>query len=711
VTVTNSAPVVHITTPAAASEHAIGDAVALSATVGDAGANDTLTCSIAWGDGVTTSGTLTGGVCSGSHSYSGASSPTITVTASDDDTATGSDSIGVTITPAPVDQPPTADAGADSSGVEGSPVSLTGSGSDPEGRALTYAWTSVAGAGTDSGASCSFGSPAAASTSFTCDDDGTFAVTLAVSDGVNPAVKDTASISVSNADPTADLTSPTQGSQHQVGAAVAVTAGLTDAGANDTHGCSIDWGDGSTTTGVIASGACGGSHSYAAAATPTITVTVTDDDGGSASDSVGIVIEAAPQNQPPTADAGPNASGAEGSAIALDGTGSDPEGGSLTYAWSYEAGAGVDAGATCTFGSAAAADSTFRCTDDGTYQVTLRVSDGVNAAVADTATVTVGNAVPTVHVTSPATGSQYQAGSAVAVAADLADAGANDTHTCSITWGDGSTAAGAVSGDRCTGSHAYSAASSSRTITVTVTDDDGGSASDSVGVVIKAVPTSNKPPQVSAGPNVKGKEGKTIHLRGKVSDRDGDALTLSWSVGSNGAVQCRIVGPSDEIGLDVVCAPGGRAVATLTASDGVNAPVSDSATITVKAKPANRPPHVSAGGAVKGAPGATIRLNGRAHDRDGDALIKSWSVSGAGGMDCHVVGATDGIDADVTCASAGTAIATLTVSDGVNAPVSDAVRILVQAPQPPEGPCPDPTPAVPAPAAAAPTTAAGRRRA
>ena len=299
-------------------------------------------------------------------------------------------------------------------------------------------------------------------------------------------------------------------------------------------------------------------------------------------------MEAVPVDDPPTADAGANASGAEGAAISLDGSGTDPEGGALTYAWSYAAGAGVDSGATCSFGSAGAADTTFRCTDDGSYTVTLRVSDGVNPAVADIATVTVTNAAPTVDVTSPAGGSQHQVGATVSVTADLSDDGANDTHTCAIGWGDGSTSAGAVSSGKCTGSHVYSGAAS-RTITVTATDDDGGSSSDTVEVTIKAVPTSNKPPKVSAGPDVKGKEGRTIHLHGKVSDPDGDRLTLTWSVAGAGAVQCRIVGPANRIDVDVVCAPGGTAVATLTASDGVNSPVSDSAKITVKAKPANRP--------------------------------------------------------------------------------------------------------------------------
>jgi hypothetical protein len=60
----------------------------------------------------------------------------------------------------------------------------------------------------------------------------------------------------------------------------------------DTHACSIDWGDGSTTTAAVVEksgkGTCTGSHAYAAAGNRTIRVTVRDDEGAEASASVGI---------------------------------------------------------------------------------------------------------------------------------------------------------------------------------------------------------------------------------------------------------------------------------------------------------------------------------------------------------------------------------------------------------------------------------------
>ena len=191
-------------------------------------------------------------------------------------------------------------------------------------------------------------------------------------------------------------------------------------------------------------------------------------------------------NDPPSVDAGGPYAGNEGASISLDGTVTDPDiGDTLTSTWSYAPGAGVDAGATCIFGSASAVDTTVSCTDDGTYTMTLTVSDGVNPDVLDTTSLTLENASPTVAISAPADGSDHGVGDEVSVSAAVADAGDNDTHTCFIEWGDNTGGAGTLSAGVCTGSHTYDAAGP-YTITVTASDDDEGDGNDSLDITVSA---------------------------------------------------------------------------------------------------------------------------------------------------------------------------------------------------------------------------------
>jgi len=79
---TNAAPVVGtVTGPTSAVS--VGSPAGVSATFTDADPLDTHTASIAWGDGSTSAGTVTGGTVSGRHVYSAAGIYTVTVTVTD----------------------------------------------------------------------------------------------------------------------------------------------------------------------------------------------------------------------------------------------------------------------------------------------------------------------------------------------------------------------------------------------------------------------------------------------------------------------------------------------------------------------------------------------------------------------------------------------------------------------------------------------------
>ena len=192
-----------------------------------------------------------------------------------------------------------------------------------------------------------------------------------------------------------------------------------------------------------------------------------------------VTVTAVTINAAPVVDAGQALSGTEGSPIAINATVTDADPTDVvTTNWIATGAATNDAGSTCTFANAAAVDTTITCTDDGTWTLTLSATDGVNTSVTATTTVTVTNATPTVQITSPTDMAVVTVGNPVSVAATFTDAGTNDSHTCSIDWGDGTTTAGS-----CTGSHTYGTLGVP-SITVTATDDDGAIGSASIGIVV-----------------------------------------------------------------------------------------------------------------------------------------------------------------------------------------------------------------------------------
>lgn len=163
------------------------------------------------------------------------------------------------------------DAGADTTGTEGRPVDLAGDAGGADG----VTWTYRPGPGVDRGATCSFDDAGSARTSIRCDDDGTFFAVLTSLDG---SAADDAIVTIANATPTVTI-APMALSAGQV----APTITVADLGANDSLTCTVDWGDGTTTTVAATGGTCPASHDYGDDADTSVVVLVTDDDGASSS--------------------------------------------------------------------------------------------------------------------------------------------------------------------------------------------------------------------------------------------------------------------------------------------------------------------------------------------------------------------------------------------------------------------------------------------
>ena len=312
----------------------------------------------------------TGAGVTPTHAYSSAGTFTVALTITDDGGATDTQTTTATITARPL--PPIADAGGPYSTVVGSPISLDGNGSsDPDGNIVTYAWDFGDG-----------GTAAGVAPTHIYSVDGTFTVTLTVTDSDGLSSSDTALAAISPADgnalPVAQANGPYTGTEGN-------DVQFSSDGSTDSDGTIVtyawDFGDGTTST------AANPTHAYIAAGMYTVTLTVTDDAGDSATNSTTAAIEAVVVNVPPGADAGGPYSGFVGDAISFDGSGStDTDGSIVRYDWDFGDGASSsDAGPTPSHVYSAA----------GTYAITLTVSDDTGASDSAASTTTIADQVPT----------------------------------------------------------------------------------------------------------------------------------------------------------------------------------------------------------------------------------------------------------------------------------------------------------------------------
>ncbi|GIH07676.1 hypothetical protein Rhe02_57430 [Rhizocola hellebori] len=190
----------------------------------------------------------------------------------------------------------TISAGGPYTGQEGAPVTVTGTVSDPDSLGSTSQWSIAPNGDVDPGSSCTIADPAALSTTVTCTDNGTFTLTLTAHDGVSPrTISQTSTVVLGQADPVVSISAPGTGAMFAANTPVALSATFTDAGHNDTHTCTVDFGDATPiaigqVTQAPGSGTCSATHPYTQLGPHTVVVRVTDDNGRSATASITVVI-------------------------------------------------------------------------------------------------------------------------------------------------------------------------------------------------------------------------------------------------------------------------------------------------------------------------------------------------------------------------------------------------------------------------------------
>ena len=184
-------------------------------------------------------------------------------------------------------QRPVADAGDLYTIDEGSSLRLKASGSsDPDGDSLTFSWD-VNGDGVFDDATGETPTLTWAQlTELGIDDDRQgIQVTVRVDDGNGGTADASALLKVENVAPViAGFESTASSCSGHDGQEVSVFATFTDAGLLDTHTATVNWGDGTVTSGVVVeadgSGSVAAEHSYASGGIYTVTLTLEDDDLG-----------------------------------------------------------------------------------------------------------------------------------------------------------------------------------------------------------------------------------------------------------------------------------------------------------------------------------------------------------------------------------------------------------------------------------------------
>ena len=735
ITVNNVKPTLTVSGPQTTSEGAVLSLTNLG-TVTDPGyrntagsTDETFTYSINWGDGTATdlgsatiddvgsAGDLTNASFDGSHIYADNGTYTVTVRVTDDDGLSDEKTFLVSVN----NVAPTLAVAANQTIDEGALLSLTDLGTftdpgfdngvNPNGPSLeTFSYSINWGDGTsaDTGAATrdvlgdrGLSTAGSFDGSHIYADNGTYTVTVRVTDDDGLSDEETFLVTVNNVAPTLAVVA---NQTIDEGALLSLTDLGTftdpgfDNGANphgaslETFTYSINWGDGtSADTGaatrdvlgdrnLLTEGSFDGSHIYADNGTYTVTVRVTDDDGLSDEETFQVTVA----NVAPTLAVAANQTIDEGALLSLTdlGTftdpgfdnGSNPHGASLetfSYSVNWGDGTSADTGAATrdVLGdrgllTAGSFDGSHIYADNGTYTVTVRVTDDDGDFDEETFQVTVNNVAPTLAVAANQTIDE----GALLSLTDLGtftdpgfDNGANpngaslETFSYSINWGDGTSAdTGAatrdVLGDRnlltkgsFDGSHIY-ADNGTYTVTVRVTDDDGLSDEETFLVLVNNVnPTIdlagssfNLDPESNAVP-FSGVQGQTLEFDGSFADPGFDnsaqqlvetfTYVIQWGDGTANATGAATIDRSGERGVltegslfesHVFTAAGSYSV-TLTIIDDDGGTTQVTKTVTIADVAMQQGGHLAVGGTMAAdnihlkpasGPGIEVSLNG-----------------------------------------------------------------------------------------------------
>ncbi len=580
----------------------------------------------------------------------------LTVTASNGETAYDD----VVVTVVQTNLPPVANAGPDISiTLPTNSVTINGLGSDADGSIASYAWSKV------SGPSASLAGTTTSNLTLTNLVEGTYVFALRVTDNGGATAEDRVTVVVN---PAAVNQLP-----------------VAQAGADKTINLPLSSttlpGTGSDADGSIASylweKISGPSVTMAGAASATLSLsnlvagvyvfrfTVTDNAGGVGTDEVTVTVIAA--NQTPVANAGADITlTLPTNSTNLTGSGSDPDGSIVSYAWTRISGPSAPS-----IVNASSATASISGLIEGTYVFRLTVQDDKGATALDDVSVVVNPAI----VNTP----------------PVANAGGDKTinlptNSTSLT-GSGSDSDGSIASyawTKVSGPSVSMANTTSSTLLLTnlvagiykfqlvVTDNTGATASDVATITVVAA---NQSPVASAGADISIiLPTNSATLAGSGFDPDGSIATYAW-VMLSGPSTAVIENPANASTLvsDLV---EGSYTFQLTVTDNSGSTSSDEVVVQVEASGTNSPPTVSAGAdrSIQ-LPTSSVNLNAAASDDDGTIATYAWELISGG---THTLSGESTASLTVSGMEAGSYVFRVTVTDDDGAAASDEVSVTVQ---------------------------------
>ena len=514
----------------------------------------------------------------------------------------------VVITVQTVNRTPVANAGIDQSVNRGAVVSLDGmASSDPDGNPLTYKWTAPAG--------IILSSVTASKPTFTAPNiivNTSYTLTLVVNDGLidSPADQVVITVRLENRTPVANA-----GADQTVNEGSTVTLDGFASTDPDGNPLTYKW---TTPSGITLSSSTASKPTFVAPevmVNTSYTLTLVVNDGLVNSPADQVVITVRNVNKVPVANAGPNQTVNELSAVTLDGSSStDADGNPLTYKWTAPVG--------ITLSSTTVAKPTFAApevTVNTSYIFALVVNDGLVDSPADQVVVTVNqvNKAPVANA-----GPDQSVNELSTVTLNGLASTDPDGNSLTYKW----TAPSGITLSSSTASNPTFTApdvtvNTSYTLTLVVNDGLVDSPADQVVITVRQV---NKAPLADAGPDQTVNEGTIVTLDGSSSsDPDGNPFTYKWSAPSGIKLSSLTASKPTFTAPEVT--DNKAFTISLIVSDGlVDSPV-DHVIITVEN--VNKAPVANAGPDQSVNELSIVTLDGSASkDPDGDPLTYKWTA-------------------------------------------------------------------------------------